>query len=156
MADAFFDEVRRMRRPAAALVLIALLCSSATASWSAEETPSPPDSRLVILSALAANGIDARYQPVDVMEKFPAGTNKVYCWLEWRGAEKSGRILARWIYEKNGLTIFEFPVPLPIRSGSGGVALAMPGKRAFPAGLYRVDLLGDDEAVLNSVRFEVL
>ncbi len=148
-----------MRRPAAALGLIALLCSACAVGWTAEEapaSPAQPDSKLVILSALTANGIDARYQPVDVMEKFPAGTNKVYCWLKWQNAQKSGQVIARWIYEKNGLTIFEFPVPLPVRAGAGGVALAMPGKRAFPVGSYRVELLDDGHDLLNSVRFEVL
>lgn len=129
--------------------------TSAVADSGVSESPAPA-SKPVITKVLLAKGIDARYQPVDVMKKFPAGTSKVYCWIEWKGAVPQDRILARWVYAANQLTIFEFPVPLPLASGSGGVALAMPGSQTFPKGKYRVDLLASDQSVLKSAKFEVL
>ena len=113
------------------------------------------DNGIQITDIKMAKGVDEKYMPVGPAKSFPNGTAKVFCWFEWKNAEVKNVLTVKWTYVTESIPILDQSIPMPRKSGSGGVALAMPGEKTFPDGEYEVQLL-QDKKVLKTLRFEIL
>ena len=111
--------------------------------------------RIQITDIKMAQGVDEKYMPIGPAKDFPDGTTKVFCWFEWKDAEVKNPVTARWTYVTESIPILDYSIPIPRKSGSGGVAISMPGGKAFPEGEYEVQLL-QDKKVLKTLKFEIL
>jgi len=93
-----------------------------------------------ITDAKTASSIDAQYKPVGPANVFPAGTAKVACWFSWKNASKDAKVIAKWHYLTDDISILDHTFAVPRKEGSGGVMLTMPEGKTLPPGNYRVTL----------------
>lgn len=99
-------------------------------------------------------GGDENRNPINVTDKFSAGTQEVYAWFAWKNAPKSQAIIAKWSFESEDVPILDSPVVLTRKSDQGVLTLKMPKDKTFPAGDYRLDLEADGK-VIKSATFKV-
>lgn len=113
------------------------------------------DTSIWIMNAKMANGINSDYMPVDVMNVFPEGTSKVFCWFSWKAAKKDTNIKANWHYVTDDIPVLDYTFIVPRKEGSGSVSLSMPVGSNLPPGLYQVTLASDGQQ-LKLLTFKVL
>ncbi|MFA4981861.1 MAG: hypothetical protein WC592_05260 [Candidatus Omnitrophota bacterium] len=101
-----------------------------------------------------AMGVDDKYMPVNPMNVFPDGTTRIFCWFSWKDARKDVKILARWRYVTDDISILDYTFAIPRKEGSGSVSLAMPEGKTLPPGLYRVTLNAGHRE-LKSLEFNI-
>lgn len=103
-----------------------------------------------------ASTLDDQLMPVNVASVFPRDTNQVYCWIEWHNAKPKSpiEITAIWRYLTDEIIITSYNFYIPRKNGSGGISLTMPGKKAFPVGTYRVDIMRQNHKI-KSITFKV-
>jgi hypothetical protein len=111
--------------------------------------------KFILADAKIAMGIDDKFMPTEITDTLAAGTSKVFCWFQWRDAPKDTKILAHWHYVTEDLSILDYTFIIPKKSGTGSVSLEMPQGKTLPSGIYRIDLLLDNQK-LKSVVFKVL
>lgn len=133
------------------LVTLAILLA-ATAGLSACSVIESPKVRLT--DAKMSSAVDGNFMPVGVTDTFPAGTEKIACWIQWKDSKINTQITARWHYLTDDVHIVDYPFNIPKREGSGGITITMPGGKAFPAGSYKVDLYLE-KRLLRSLQFRV-
>lgn len=102
------------------------------------------------------HNIDEKFMPVQPSKQFPVGTTKLFCWFEWKNAEVGDALSARWAYLTDKIMILEHQVSIPRAEGRGGIALAMPGEKNFPAGLYEVRLENSAKKHLKTIKFRIV
>ena len=112
------------------------------------------NTKICLVDARTANGVDEKYRPVNVTSVFPEGTAKVFLWFLWKDAQKNLQLVARWKYLTEDIQILDYSFVVPRREGQGSVALAMPAGKTLPPGLYRVSL-ELDQRELKAVSFKV-
>jgi len=113
------------------------------------------DTKIHLLDAKIASGVDDKYMPVNITNVFPEGTQKAFLWFSWKDAAKDVKIMARWTYVRDNIPVLDYPFIIPREEGQGSVALTMPEGKALPSGLYRVTL-EFDKRELTSLTFKVL
>lgn len=130
-------------------VILALIVALSLGGCSMMES-----SKVRLVDAKMAQGVDEYFMPVDVTDSFPVGTERVTCWIKWKDSKINTEIIARWHYLTDDVHIVDYPFNIPKREGSGGITITMPGGKKFPAGSYKVDLLLDKRP-LKSLTFRV-
>lgn len=99
-----------------------------------------PTSTINITDTKTATGIDEKLMPVGVTSVFPEGTQKIFCWFQWKDTEVNTTVIARWYFVTDNIHILDYNFTIPRKQGSGSVSLTMPEGKKLPAGQYRVDL----------------
>ena len=101
-----------------------------------------------------ASGINEKLLPVDITNTFPNGTQKVFCWFQWRATKVDTTVTARWYFLTDNIHILDYNFMIPRKEGSGSVSLTMPEDKKLPVGQYKVDLnLG--KQTLRSATFKI-
>lgn len=129
-----------IHRALTAFVLILCFLSAAPAM----DDPGFSISRMVI-----SEGIDNK-EPVGVAELFPAGVEKVYCFLEAREIENDTTVNFVWYFEDKEVA----KVPLPLQRGLRWRTFSSK-KIARRTGNWKVELQESSGIVLNTVFFQV-
>ncbi len=101
-----------------------------------------------------ASIMSEQFMPVNPADTFPKGTQRVYCWFRWTGADKNAQIIAKWSYASKNMSIIEHAFALSQKNGSGSILLSMPKKKILPSGSYRIDL-STKEHILKSCKFNI-
>lgn len=107
-----------------------------------------------IVDIKTSMGVNDKLMPVKITSSFPAGTQKVFCWFQWRNTKVNTMVLARWYFLTDDIHILDYNFMIPRKEGTGSVSLTMPEDKQLPAGLYRVDLTFGKE-LLKSETFKV-
>ncbi|MFH1441691.1 MAG: hypothetical protein ABIH18_06625 [Candidatus Omnitrophota bacterium] len=110
--------------------------------------------KLEITNAKIAAGIDEKLMPVKITDIFPQGTEKVYCWFEWKNAKINTPIAAKWYYVTDNIHILDYTFTIPRKKGTGSVSLSMPEGKTLPAGEYKLDL-NKDKFTLKTLTFTI-
>ena len=92
--------------------------------------------------------------PLEVLNVFPEGTQRVSCWFQWADAPNNAEILAQWYFVNPEIHILDSTFLITKNSGSGGIALTMPLGKKLPSGEYRLDLTTQGK-ILKSLTFKV-
>ncbi len=107
-----------------------------------------------ITDTKTALGINEKLMPLGITNIFPDGTQKIFCWFQWKDTEVNTTVVARWYFLTDNIHILDYNFTIPRKQGSGSVSLTMPEGRKLPVGQYRVDLnLG--KQTLKSTTFKV-
>ncbi|MCX5696948.1 MAG: hypothetical protein NTU54_03080 [Candidatus Omnitrophica bacterium] len=101
-----------------------------------------------------AKGIDEKLMPLGVTGVFPDGTQKVFCWFQWKNTEVNTTVMARWYFVTDNIHILDYNFTIPRKEGSGSVSLTMPEGKKLPVGQYRIDL-NFGKQTLKSTIFKV-
>jgi hypothetical protein len=110
--------------------------------------------KVLLVDAKMATAVDADFMPVGVTDMFPAGTERVTCWIKWKDSKINTEIIAKWHYLTDDVHIVDYPFSIPKREGSGGITITMPGGKKFPAGSYKVDLYLE-KRLIKTLQFRV-
>jgi hypothetical protein len=109
---------------------------------------------ITLTSMKMAKSVDEQLMPVDVVNIFPSGTAKVYCWFSWKNAKKNITLAARWTFVTDDIDILDSSFTIPRKAGTGSVSISMPESKTLPSGEYRVDLMLG-KRILRSLAFSV-
>ncbi len=101
-----------------------------------------------------ATGIDEKLMPVSVTDVFPDGTQRVFCWFQWKDTKVNTTVMARWYFLTDNIHILDYNFMIPRKEGSGSVSLSMPEGKKLPVGQYRIDL-NFGKQTLKSITFKV-
>lgn len=101
-----------------------------------------------------ATGIDEKLMPLGVTDVFPDGTQKVFCWFQWKDTKVNTTVMARWYFLTDNIHILDYNFTIPRKEGSGSVSLTMPEGKKLPVGQYRIDL-NFGKQTLKSTIFKV-
>jgi hypothetical protein len=101
-----------------------------------------------------ATSIDVNLAPVQVMDTFPEGTTKVFCWFKWQDSPVGTQLVAKWNYLTEKIHILDYSISLPRRNGMGGISVAMPEGKTLPSGSYQITLQ-HEKRIIKSIRFQV-
>lgn len=107
-----------------------------------------------ILDIKMASELDENLMPIKTMDAFPKGTEKIFCWFQWRNAKVNSKITAKWHYVTDDIHIMDYAFTLPKKASAGGVSLVMPKGKVLPPGTYQVDLVSERN-FLKSITFKV-
>lgn len=110
--------------------------------------------KLKITDAKIAHGIDEKLMPIEITNVFSEGTNKVYCWFEWKNAQVNTPITAKWYYVTDNIHILDYIFSIPRKDGTGSVSLSMPEGKTLPQGEYKLDL-NKEKRTLKTLNFTV-
>jgi hypothetical protein len=136
-----------MRRYALTLTFgLLFLVVSTTA---AKEDPPPQDTQLTVAEAVITTAIMDR-QPTDNATNVSSSVGQVYCWTRIAGAEGEIEVYHVWYWGDQEMA----RVPLRV---AGTNWRTWSSKRIEPSwtGDWRVDVVGPDGTVLDSVSFTV-
>jgi hypothetical protein len=107
-----------------------------------------------ILDIKMASQLDENLMPIKTTDTFPKGTEKIFCWFQWRNAKINSKITAKWHYVTDDIHIMDYAFALPKKASAGGVSLVMPQGKVLPTGTYQVDLVSEKN-FLKSITFKV-
>jgi DUF2914 family protein len=110
--------------------------------------PAPAPSLVISRMELAANVMDRK--PVDVGTSFPASTEKVFCYLEFKNVKNETAVSVVWTFDqkemgRTQLTIKPYP---KFRTWANKSLFGMKGE-------WKVDVLDEKGSVLKSAAFMV-
>lgn len=107
-----------------------------------------------ITDTKTALGINDKLMPVGITNVFPDGTQKVFCWFQWKDTAVNTIVMARWYFVTDNIHILDYNFTIPRKQGSGSVSLTMPEGKKLPAGQYRIDL-NFEKQTLKSTTFKI-
>lgn len=107
-----------------------------------------------IIDIKTSTGVNDKLMPFGITTIFPEGTQKAFCWFQWRNTKVNTMVLARWYFLTDDIHILDYNFMIPRKEGTGSVSLTMPEGKRLPAGLYRVDLTFEKQ-ILKSATFKV-
>lgn len=107
-----------------------------------------------IVEAKMCRQVDAERNPLDIVSKFPEGTNQVYCWFVWKDAKPGLEVVVTWYYASEDLKILATPLKLTRIADQGVSSLRLPPGKTLPPGDYRVELSAKGRP-LTTVTFTV-
>jgi len=109
---------------------------------------------ITLADAKIATAVDENLMPVKVTDAFPAGTDKISCWIKWRNAKINTQIVAGWHYVTDDIHILDYSFIIPKKEGMGSIVLSMPNGKKLPSGQYRVSLKAGNR-VLKTLYFKI-
>jgi hypothetical protein len=122
------------------VVVVLLLCTMPMVAMS-------QDSPFTVARLVVCDGVENR-TPVNVMDRFPAGTETVFCFLEARDIPEATEVKMVWYHEEQEVA----QVPLTI--GQGNRWRTYTSKRTMALkGNWKVYLLDSADNTLASVQF---
>lgn len=107
-----------------------------------------------ITNIKTATGIDEKLMPVGVTSVFPNGTQKVFCWFQWKDTNVGTTVMAQWHFLTDNIHILDYNFTIPRKEGFGSVSLSMPEGKKLPAGQYRIDF-NSGKQILKSTTFKI-
>ena len=107
-----------------------------------------------IIDVKIASGIDDKLMPLGITNSFPTGTQRVFCWFQWKNTKINSTVMASWYFVTDNIHILDYNFAIPRKDGSGSVSLTMPEDKKLPAGLYKVDF-NFGKQTLKSTTFKV-
>jgi hypothetical protein len=137
-----------MRRVSAILTL-ALLVAAASAARAQEEAAPAGGAQLAVAEAVITTGVQDR-QPVDNVTTVPTDVGTVYCWTRITGAE--GEIQLEHVWYKGDVEMARVSLRV---AGSNWRTWSSKNIEQIWTGDWRVDIVGPDGTVLDSVSFTV-
>lgn len=138
-----------------ALMMALVLCLGVSFLAACSPPFSPKDSATIRITEIKmARGVDENLMPQTIVDIFPRGTSKVFCWFKWRNAKVNTVILAKWQYVTDDIPVLDNAIVIPRKEGMGSISLAMPEGKTLPSGIYRIDLLLEKKP-LKSLSFKV-
>jgi len=111
-------------------------------------TPAPAPSNMISRMEIATNVMDRK--PVDVAASFPASTEKVYCYLEFKDVKKETTVNVVWTLDQKEVG----KIPLSIkpyakfRTWANKAIYGMKGN-------WKVDVVDDKGTILKTASFTV-
>jgi hypothetical protein len=137
-----------MRRVSAILTL-ALLVAAASAARAQEEAAPAGGAQLAVAEAVITTGVQDR-QPVDNVTTVPTDVGTVYCWTRITGAE--GEIQLEHVWYKGDVEMARVSLRV---AGTNWRTWSSKNIEQIWTGDWRVDIVGPDGTVLDSVSFTV-
>lgn len=137
-----------MRRVSAILTL-ALLVAAASSARAQEEAAPAGGAQLAVAEAVITTGVQDR-QPVDNLTTVPTDVGTVYCWTRITGAE--GEIQLEHVWYKGDVEMARVSLRV---AGSNWRTWSSKNIEQIWTGDWRVDIVGPDGTVLDSVSFTV-
>jgi hypothetical protein len=143
------DMTDHPKLPILAATAAFLLVTGSATPLAAQETPQTEGSPLAVAEAVIATGLQD-LQPADSVTSVAADVGQVYCWTRVTGAEGEVQIEHVWYHGDQEVA----RVPLRVASADWRT---FSSKRIAPewTGQWRVDVVGPDGTVLDSVGFSV-
>lgn len=142
-----------MRKQHVAALAIALLLTSAAAASAQqpaqEPAQQPQGPALEVAEAVISTGVEDR-QPVDNMTSFAADVGRVYCWTRIVGAEGETQIEHVWYKADEEMARVSLTI-----GGSNWRTWSSKNIEPSWTGDWRVDIVGPDGTVLDSVTFTI-
>jgi hypothetical protein len=114
----------------------------------ATKAPAPAPSLTISRMEIASNVMDRK--PVDVATSFPAGTEKVYCYLEFKDVKKEATVNIVWTLgqKEMGKTQLTIKASQKFRTWAAKSLYGMKGG-------WKVDVLDEKGNILKSATFTV-
>ena len=131
------------------ILLVALIAWGALSSAYGQEKPKPEQVGIVIARLVVGTGVE-KGEPVGVAEKFPATTEKVYCFLEAKNIPKDTEISFVWSYGQKEL----LKTTLPLKMGSKWRTYAHKNLRGLK-GDWKVEIKDANGNLIKDVKFKV-
>ena len=131
------------------ILLVALIAWGALSSAYGQEKPKPEQAGIVVARLVVGTGVE-KGEPVGVAEKFPATTEKVYCFLEAKNIPKDTEISFVWIHGQKEL----LKTTLPLKMGSKWRTYAHKNLRGLK-GDWKVEIKDANGNLIKDVKFKV-
>lgn len=131
------------------ILLVVLIAWGTISSAYGQEKPKQEQAGIVITRLVVGTGVE-KGEPVGVAEKFPATTEKVYCFLEAKNIPKDTEISFVWIHGQKEL----LKMTLPLKMGSKWRTYAHKNLRGLK-GDWKVEIKDANGNLIKDVKFKV-
>ena len=131
------------------ILLVVLIAWGTLSSAYGQEKSKPEQAGMGVARLVVGTGVE-KGEPVGIAEKFPATTEKVYCFLEAKNIPKDTEVSFVWSYGQKEL----LKTTLPLKMGSKWRTYAHKNLRGLK-GDWKVEIKDADGNLIKDVKFKV-
>lgn len=131
------------------ILLVVLIAWGTLSSTYGQEKSKPEQAGMGVARLVVGTGVE-KGEPVGIAEKFPATTEKVYCFLEAKNIPKDTEISFVWIHGQKEL----LKTTLPLKMGSKWRTYAHKNLRGLK-GDWKVEIKDANGNLIKDVKFKV-